>query len=128
MEIKENSLDALCLFALYICAQDNNLSKDETTRIFSNIPSLAQYYFELFGEFSSLHLHQVSIALNEFLLSEDRIAIKEAAKSTVTYFDNLISDQNLRLKAIEIAKDAAEVDGIHNLEQKQINFWRQRWS
>ena len=67
MEIKENSLDALCLFSLYICAQDDNLSKDETTRIFSNIPSLAQYYFELFGEFSSLHLHQVSIALNEFL-------------------------------------------------------------
>ena len=127
MEIKENSLDALCLFSLYICIQDRVLSKSEITELFGNLPRLCEHYFHLYGEFSSFHLDEVLRLLNDYLIPSEKFATSKISTFEISFFDALITEQRIKHKAIQIAEDAASKDGLHRLEKSKLNYWKKRW-
>ena len=128
MKIEVNSLDAVCLFALYICLQDEEISDLELKGLLQDIPVLKDLYFQLYGEYSSLHLDEIAVKVHQLFESNNTFATKVATNKEVSYFDNLLSDKKLKDVALLVANSAASKDGLHDLERKKINFWIQRWT
>ena len=57
--IEPNSLEAVVLFILYICAQDGNISDEELNELAAELPVLKKLYFDFYGEFIDFDLNQV---------------------------------------------------------------------
>ena len=49
--IKPNSIEAVMFFALYICAQDKKIAKEEKKELILDIQVMRKLYFDIYGEF-----------------------------------------------------------------------------
>ena len=50
-KIKPNSIEAVMFFALYICAQDKKIAKEEKNELILDIQVIRKLYFDIYGEF-----------------------------------------------------------------------------
>lgn len=127
MKIEVNSLDAVCLFALYICLQDEEISDLELKGLLQDIPVLKDLYFQLYGEYSSLHLDEIAIEVYDLLEPRKQFINKTASRYELKFFDSLFDDQKMKDIALMTARHAASRDGFHELEEKKFKFWAKKW-
>ena len=50
-KIQPNSLEAVILFTLYICAQDSVIADEELDQLSLELPILQKLYFDIYGEY-----------------------------------------------------------------------------
>jgi len=128
MKIEANSLDAVCLFVLYICLQDEEISDLELKGLLQDIPVLKDLYFQLYGEYSSLHIEEITFEVHNLLKPRDKFINSQTSEYEIKLFDNLISDQKMRDISVLVANSAASQDGLHKLEKNKIDYWIIRWT
>ena len=61
--IKPNSIEAVMFFALYICAQDKKIAKEENELIL-DIQVIRKLYFDIYGEFIDDNFKEVIHSVN----------------------------------------------------------------
>ena len=57
-KIEPNSIEAVILFILYICMQDEKVSDEEIKELLVTAPILNKMYLDIFGEFIALDLEE----------------------------------------------------------------------
>ena len=57
--IKPNSIEAVMFFALYICAQDEKIAKEEKKELILDIQVMRKLYFDIYGEFIDDNFREV---------------------------------------------------------------------
>ena len=125
--IDKNSFEAINLFVIYICFQDGVVSKEEASEIVLESSILKHYYFECYGEICDLDMEEISLEMQEHLISKFKLFDKNPSKKEISYFDNLISDMRLRDIALMSSKLAASKDGLDQAEEDKWNYWFNRW-
>ena len=125
--IDKNSFEAINLFVIYICFQDGVVSKEEASEIVLESSILKHYYFECYGEICDLDMEEISLEMQEHLISKFKFFDKNPSKNEISYFDNLISDMRLRDIALMSSKLAASKDGLDQAEEDKWNYWFNRW-
>ena len=77
-KIQPNSLEAVILFTLYICAQDSVIADEELDQLSLELPILQKLYFDIYGEYieedfkkmtqmtqiKMFHLNSISLSKN----------------------------------------------------------------
>jgi len=125
--IEPNSLEAVVLFALYVCAQDGKISKEELKELSAELPVLKKLYFDFNGEFIDFNLDEVMASTYEAMqplegLTSSKLTVKEKK-----LFNTLLTDPKIRDVALLIARGAASIDSLHKKEEAKYNHWAKVW-
>ena len=70
-KIQPNSLEAVILFTLYICAQDSVIADEELEQLSLELPILQKLYFDIYGEY-------IEEDFKEMIKNTKNIILKEA--------------------------------------------------
>ena len=63
-KIKPNSIEAVMYFALYICAQDKKIAKEEKEELVLDIQIMRKLYFDIYGEFIDDNFKEIINSIN----------------------------------------------------------------
>ena len=127
--IEPNSIEAVILFILYICMQDEKISDEEIKELLVTAPILNKMYLDIFGEYIALDLEQKISEIND----QTKNQRKKLMGSKVSYFEKelfskLLTDPSTQDIALLASRNAASADGLHRFESKKFNFWAEEWS
>lgn len=125
--IKPNSIEAVMFFALYICAQDKRIAKEEKKELILDIQVIRKLYFDMYGEFIDDDFQETINSINvddEIIKPFISISLSEKEKDFVS---NLLTDPKIQDIAILAARHAAAADGFHKLEKKKFDYWCKAW-
>ena len=125
--IKPNSLEAVVLFALYVCAQDDKISNEELKELSAELPVLKKLYFDFYGEFIDFNLDQVLETTYEAMHPLEDITSSKLTPKEEKLFNSLLTDPKVRDVALLIARGAASVDSLHKKEEAKYNHWAKVW-
>ena len=125
--VEPNSIEAVILFILYICMQDEKVSNEEIKELLVTAPILNKMYLDIFGEFIELDLEQ---KINEI---NDQTERKQLLSSKISEFEKelfskLLTDPSTQDIALLASRNAASADGLHQFESNKFNFWAKEWS
>ena len=118
--IKPNSIESVMFFALYICAQDKKIAKEEKKELILDIQVIRKLYFDIYGEFIDDNFKEVinSIDIDDEILKP--FISKEIIEKEKVFISNLITDPKIQDIAILAARHSASADGFHKLEKKKL--------
>ena len=125
--IEPNSLEAVVLFILYICAQDGNISDEELTELAAELPVLKKLYFDFNGEFIDFELHQVLADLHELMQPINQLTSAKVTNEETTLIQSLLTDPKAQDVALLAARSAASIDSLHEKEEAKYNYWAKSW-
>ena len=125
--IKPNSIEAVMFFALYICAQDKKIAKEEKKELILDIQVMRKLYFDIYGEFIDDNFKEVinSIDIDDKTLKP--FISKTLTEKEKVFISNLLTDPKIQDIAILAASHSASADGFHKLEKKKIEYWLEAW-
>lgn len=126
-KIEPNSLEAVVLFALYVCAQDGKISEEELKELSAELPVLKKLYFDFYGEFIDLNLGEVMDSTYELLNSLEDLTSAKITFKEKKLFKILLTDPKVRDVALLIARGAASIDSLHKREEAKYNHWAKVW-
>ena len=126
-KIEANSLEAVVLFALYVCAQDGKVSEQEIKELSEELPVLKKLYFDFYGEFINLNLDEVMESTYELLNSLEDLTSAKITFKEEKLFKTLLTDPKVRDVALLIARGAARIDSLHKREETKYNHWAKVW-
>ena len=127
IKIKPNSLESIILFAIYISAQDGEVSKEEVKELIMEAPLLKKLYFDLYGEYMDLDMMELIDQVTIYLNSQEKLANQSISKNEKLLFDNLITDPKIKDISLIVGRHVASADGFHKFESKKFNYWSKRW-
>ena len=125
--IKPNSIEAVMFFALYICAQDKKIAKEEKNELILDIQVIRKLYFDIYGEFIDDNFKEVIHSVN---INDDSIKpliSDKLSKKERDVVSNLLTDPKIQDIAILAARHSASADGFHKLEKKKFDYWLETW-
>ena len=125
--IEPNSLEAVVLFALYVCAQDGKISNEELKELSAELPVLKKLYFDFYGEFIDFDLDEVMASTYEAMHSLEDLTSTELTVKEKKLFNTLLTDPKVRDVALLIARGAASIDSLHKREETKYNHWAKVW-
>ena len=125
--IEPNSLEAVVLFILYICAQDGNISDEELAELAAELPVLKKLYFDFNGEFIDFELHQVLADLHELMQPINQLTSAKVTNEETTLIESLLTDPKVQDVALLAARSAASIDSLHEKEEAKYNYWAKSW-
>ena len=125
--IEPNSLEAVVLFALYVCAQDGKISNEELKELSAELPVLKKLYFDFYGEFIDFDLDEVMASTYEAMHSLEDLTSTELTVKEKKLFNTLLTDPKVRDVALLIARGAASIDSLHKREEAKYNHWAKVW-
>ena len=125
--IEPNSLEAVVLFALYVCAQDGKISKEELKELSAELPVLKKLYFDFYGEFIDFNLDEVMVSTYEAMHSLEDLTSSKLTVKEKKLFNTLLTDPKIRDVALLIARGAASIDSLHIKEEAKYNHWAKVW-
>ena len=125
--IEPNSLEAVVLFTLYICAQDGNISDEELAELAAELPVLKKLYFDFNGEFIDFELHQVLADLHELMQPINQLTSAKGTNKETTLIESLLTDPKAQDVALLAARSAASIDSLHEKEEAKYNYWAKSW-
>jgi len=125
--IEPNSLEAVVLFIIYICAQDGNISDEEITELAAELPILKKLYFDFNGEFIDFDLHQVLTDLYELMQPINQLTSTKVTNEETTLIESLLTDPKVQDVALLAARGAASIDTFHEKEEAKYNYWAKSW-
>ena len=126
-KIKPNSIEAVMFFALYVCAQDMKIAKEERKELILDIQILRKLYFDIYGEFIDDNFKEL---INSFDINNKSISpfiSSKISKEEKIYISNLLTDPKMQDIAILTARHSAAADGFHKLEKKKFEYWKKAW-
>ena len=126
-KIEPNSLEAVVLFALYVCSQDGKISDEELKELSAELPVLKKLYFDFYGEFIDLNLDEVMESTLEVLLSLEDLTSSKLTTKEEKLFKTLLTDPKVRDVALLIARGAASIDSLEKREEAKYNHWAKVW-
>ena len=126
-KIEPNSLEAVVLFALYVCAQDGKISEEELKELIAELPILKKLYFDFYGEFIDLNLDEVMESSYEVMHSLEDLTSTKLTIKEEKLFKTLLTDPTVRDVALLIARGAASIDSLHKREEAKYNHWAKTW-
>ena len=125
--IEPNSLEAVVLFTLYICAQDGNISDEELAELAAELPVLKKLYFDFYGEFIDFDLNQVLTDLYELRQPIKQLTTAKVTNEETTLIESLLTDPKVQDVSLLAARSAASIDMFHEKEEAKYNYWCKAW-
>ena len=125
--IKPNSIEAVMFFALYICAQDKKIAKEEKKELILDIQVIRKLYFDMYGEFIDDDFQETINSINVDDETIKPFISKSLSKKEKDFVSNLLTDPKIQDIAILAARHAAAADGFHRLEKKKFDYWLKAW-
>ena len=125
--IKPNSIEAVMFFALYICAQDKKIAKEEKKELILDIQVIRKLYFDMYGEFIDDDFQETIYSINVDDETIKPFISKSPSKKERDFVSNLLTDPKIQDIAILAARHAAAADGFHKLEKKKFDYWLKAW-
>ena len=125
--IKPNSIEAVMFFALYICAQDKKIAKEEKKELILDIQVIRKLYFDMYGEFIDDDFQETINSINVDDETIKPFISKSLSKKERDFVSNLLTDPKIQDIAILAARHAAAADGFHKLEKKKFDYWLEAW-
>ena len=125
--IEPNSLEALVLFTLYICAQDGKISDEELAELSAELPVLKKLYFDFYGEFIDFDLKQVLSDLYELMQPIKQLTSAKVTSKESVLIESLLTDPKVHDVALLAARSAASIDSFHKKEEAKYNYWFKAW-
>ena len=125
--IEPNSLEAVVLFTLYICAQDGNISDEELAELSAELPVLKKLYFDFYGEFIDFDLKQVLSDLYELMQPISQLTKAKVTNEESTLIESLLTDPKVQDVALLAARSAASIDSLQKQEEEKYNYWFKAW-
>ena len=126
-KVEINSIEAVILFILYICAQDDVIAEEELDQLALELPLLQKLYLDMYGEFIDEDLTLLTKDIAKKLIAEHKFIGSKITSGEKALFSKLLTDPKLQDVALLSARHAASADGLHNLESKKFNYWLQTW-
>ena len=126
-KVQINSIEAVILFILYICAQDDVIAEEELEQLALELPLLQKLYLDMYGEFIDEDLIVLTKDMAKKLIADHKFIGSKITSDEKALFSKLLTDPKLQDVAILSARHAASADGLHNLEGKKFNYWSQAW-
>ena len=126
-KIQINSIEAVILFILYICAQDDVIAEEELEQLGQELPLLQKLYLDMYGEFLDKDLTLLAKAMAKKLIVEHKFIGSKITSEEKTLFTKLLTDPKLQDVALLSARHAASADGLHELEAKKFEYWLKTW-
>mgnify|MGYP001418134222 FL=1 len=125
--IKPNSIEAVMFFALYVCAQDKKIAKEEKKELILDIQVIRKLYFDMYGEFIDDDFQETINSINVDDETIKPFISKSLSKKEKDFVSNLLTDPKIQDIAILAARHAAAADGFHKLEKKKFDYWLKAW-
>ena len=125
--IEPNSLEAVVLFTLYICAQDGKISDEELVELSAELPVLKKLYFDFYGEFIDFDLKQVLSDLYDLMQPISQLTKAKVTNEESTLIKSLLTDPKVQDVALLAARSAASIDSLHKQEEAKYNYWFKAW-
>ena len=113
-KIQINSIEAVILFVLYICAQDNVITEEELEELMLELPLLQKLYFDLYGEFIDEDLVLLSKNMTKKLITHHKLISPKISKDEKELFSRLLTDPKLQDVALMSARHAS-ADRLYKL-------------
>lgn len=126
-KVEINSIEAVILFILYICAQDDVIAEEELDQLALELPLLQKLYLDMYGEFIDEDLTLLTKDIAKKLIAEHKFIGSKITSGEKALFSKLLTDPKLQDVALLSARHAASADGLHKLESKKFNYWLQTW-
>ena len=126
-KIKPNSIEAVMFFALYICAQDKKIAREEKKELILDIQVIRKLYFDMYGEFIDDDFQETIHSINVDDETIKPFISKSPSKKERDFVSNLLTDPKIQDIAILAARHAAAADGFHKLEKKKFDYWLEAW-
>tara|TARA_B100001996_G_C18663563_1_gene594024 strand:+ start:1561 stop:1950 length:390 start_codon:yes stop_codon:yes gene_type:complete len=126
-KININSIEAVILFILYICAQDDVIAEEELDELALELPLLQKLYLDMYGEFIDEDLSALTKNMAKKIIAEDKFIGSKITSGEKDLFSKLITDPKLQDVALLSARHAASADGLHKLESKKFEYWLKTW-
>jgi hypothetical protein len=126
-KININSIEAVILFILYICAQDDVIAEEELDELALELPLLQKLYLDMYGEFIDEDLSALTKNMAKKIVAEDKFIGSKITSGEKDLFSKLITDPKLQDVALLSARHAASADGLHKLESKKFEYWLKTW-
>ncbi len=126
-KIEINSIEAVILFILYVCAQDDVIAEEEHQQLALELPLLQKLYLDMYGEFIDGDLVELTNNMSLKLMSEAKLIGNKISSHEKDLFSKLLTDPKLQDIALLSARHAASADGFHKLESKKFNYWSNLW-
>ena len=127
-KIQINSIEAVILFILYICAQDDVIAEEELEQLALELPLLQKLYLDMYGEFLDEDLTLLTKAMAKKIVAEHKFIGSKISSEEKALFTKLLTDPKLQDVALISARHAASADGLHKLESKKFEYWLKIWA
>ena len=119
--IEPNSIEAVILFILYICMQDEKISDEEIKELLVTAPILNKMYLDIFGEYIALDLEQKISEINDQTKNQrKKLMGSKISKFEKELFLKLLTDPSTQDIALLASRNAASADGLHQFESKKV--------
>ena len=126
-KIKPNSVEAVMFFALYICAQDKKIAKEEKNELILDIQVIRKLYFDIYGEFIDDNFKEVINSVNVNDETIKPFISNNLSQKEKDFVSSMLTDPKIQDIAILAARHAAAADGFHKLEKKKFDYWVKAW-
>ena len=126
-KIKPNSIEAVMFFALYICAQDKKIAKEEKNELILDIQVIRKLYFDIYGEFIDDNFQEVINSVNVNDETIKPFISNNLSKKEKDFVSSMLTDPKIQDIAILAARHAAAADGFHKLEKKKFDYSLTAW-
>ena len=127
-KVQINSIEAVILFNLYICAQDDVIAEEELEQLALELPLLQKLYLDMYGEFLDEDLTLLTKAMAKKIVAEHKFIGSKITSEEKALFTKLLTDPKLQDVALISARHAASADGLHKLESKKFEYWLKTWA
>ena len=114
-------------FALYICAQDKKIAKEEKNELILDIQVIRKLYFDIYGEFIDDNFQEVINSVNVNDETIKPFISNNLSKKEKDFVSSMLTDPKIQDIAILAARHAAAADGFHKLEKKKFDYWLNAW-
>lgn len=126
-EIKPNSFEAVAIFVMYICYQDEEISIEEIDQFESDLDILKRLYLDMNGELIAYDFKKSLKKIISLLEDDKQFLNQKLSPYEINFFNKIITDKKLQNLAMLEAKHAAESDGFHKKEKSKFLQWQKIW-
>ncbi|MDC0367790.1 hypothetical protein OAM91_03250 [Gammaproteobacteria bacterium] len=126
-KIQPNSLEAVILFTLYICAQDSVIADEELDQLSLELPILQKLYFDIYGEYIEEDFKKMIKNTKSIIFKEPEYTGLTISKIEMDTFNKLLTDPKIQDISLLASSHAASADGFHKNEKVKYKYWLSEW-
>ena len=126
-KIQPNSMEAVILFTIYICAQDSVIADEELAELSLELPILQKLYFDIYGEYIEEDFKKMIQTTTNIIFKEPKYTGQAISKLERNTFNKLLTDPKIQDISLLASRHAASADGFHKSEKIKYKYWLSEW-